>query len=204
MKRTAHPRRKPNLYVIAGPNGAGKTTFARKFLPGYENCFEFVNADLIAGGLSPFSPERASIQAGRIMLEQIQNLSSRRLDFAFETTLSGKSYVSLLKDLKAKGYHIHLVYLWLSDVSLAIERIADRVRKGGHNIPEATVRRRFHKSLTNFFQIYEPLIDAWTIFDNSSSQPKMVAFKEGGRLKILDQDIFSLFLKEKDAHEKKK
>ena len=204
MKKAPKGRRRPNLYVIAGPNGAGKTTFARKFLPKYENCFEFVNADLIAGGLSPFSPENASIQAGRIMLEQIQHLSSRLLDFAFETTLSGKSYVPLLKDLKAKGYHIHLVYLWLSDVSLAIERIADRVRKGGHNIPEATVRRRFHKSLTNFIQIYEPLMDAWTIFDNSSNQPRRVAFKEGDRLKILDPDIFAHFLKEKEAHEKKK
>ena len=97
-----------------------------------------------------------------------------------------------------------MVYLWLSDVSLAIERIADRVRKGGHNIPEATVRRRFHKSLTNFIQIYEPLMDAWTIFDNSSNQPRRVAFKEGDRLKILDPDIFAHFLKEKEAYEKKK
>jgi predicted ABC-type ATPase len=204
MKRAAAGGRKPNLYIIAGPNGAGKTTFARKFLPKYEKCMEFVNADLIAGGLSPFSPERAAIQAGRIMLEQIQTLSARRLDFAFETTLAGKSYVGFLKDLKAKGYHVHLVYLWLRDVKLALERIADRVRKGGHNIPEATVRRRFHKSLANFFDLYEPLMNAWTIFDNSSDKPKRIAYKEGGRLRIVDSEMFAGLLKEKGTHGKKK
>src|SRR5512136_1462155 len=150
---------RPRLYVIAGPNGAGKTTFALEFLPNYAKTFEFINADLIAGGLSPFVPERAAIKAGRIMLEQIQILSSRRKDFGFETTLSGKGYVSLFKDLKKKGYEIHLFFLWIPNPELAIERIADRVRRGGHKIPEDIVRRRFDRGLKNFFQIYRPLVD---------------------------------------------
>jgi len=136
-------RKNPVCYIIAGPNGAGKTTFARKFLPEYVKCLDFINADLIAGGISPFVPEKAAIQAGRIMIEQIQHLAESRRDFGFETTLSGKSYANLLHKLKGKGYRIHLFFLWLPSADLAIERIADRVRKGGHNIPEEVVRRRF-------------------------------------------------------------
>jgi len=111
--------RRPNLYIIAGPNGAGKTTFARKFLPQYVECLEFVNADFIAGGLSPFAPERASIHAGRLMLEQIHSLTERRLDFGFETTFSGKTYVKLLQEMKKGGYLIYIFFLWISNVKLA-------------------------------------------------------------------------------------
>jgi len=125
---------RPNLYIVAGPNGAGKTTFAREFLPNYAECLEFVNADLIAGGLSPFYPERAAIRAGRLMLEQIRLLASQDRDFGFETTLSGKTYVRLLTNLKAQGYRIHLYFLWIKNVDIAIERIADRVRRGGHSV----------------------------------------------------------------------
>jgi predicted ABC-type ATPase len=128
---------RPNLYIIAGPNGAGKTTFARKFLPQYVECLEFVNADFIAGGLSPFAPERAAIHAGRLMLEQIHSLTERGLDFGFETTLSGKTYVKLLQEMKRRGYFIHIFFLWITDVELALERIKLRVRNGGHHIPEA-------------------------------------------------------------------
>ena len=149
-------RKNPVCYIIAGPNGAGKTTFARKFLPEYVKCLDFINADLIAGGISPFVPEKAAIQAGRIMIEQIQHLAESRRDFGFETTLSGKSYANLLHKLKGKGYRIHLFFLWLPNADLAIERIADRVRKGGHTIPEGVVRRRFHKGLNNFIKIYRP------------------------------------------------
>ena len=171
-------KKEPNLYIIAGPNGAGKTTFARKFLPDYVKCLEFINADLIAGGLSPFVPERAAIRAGRIMVEQIQSLSAQRRDFGFETTLSGKTYVKLFEELKEKGYRINLFFLWIGNADLAIERIADRVRKGGHNIPENVVRRRFAKGLTNFSNLYRPILDSWFIFDNSKATPKLVAFEK--------------------------
>jgi predicted ABC-type ATPase len=147
--------RRPNLYIIAGPNGAGKTTLARKFLPQYAECLEFVNADLIAGGLSPFAPERAAILGGRLMLEQIHSLAERGLDFGFETTLSGKTYVKLLRDMKKRGYLIHILFLWITNVELALERIELRVRNGGHHIPETIVRRRFSRSLSNFFRFYQ-------------------------------------------------
>lgn len=193
-----HKQRGPNLYVIAGPNGAGKTTFAHKFLPQYVECLDFVNADLIAGGLSPFDPEKAAIQAGRLMLEQIHSFGKRRLDFGFETTLSGKTYVKLLKDLKKKGYLIHLFFLWISNVKLALERIELRVRNGGHHIPKDIVLRRFDRSLPNFFRFYQPLADSWVIFDNSKDIPKMIAFEESGKLEILDQDLFDIILKSKE------
>jgi len=186
---------RPNLYIIAGPNGAGKTTFARKFLPQYVECLEFVNADFIAGGLSPFAPERAAIHAGRLMLEQIHSLTERGLDFGFETTLSGKTYVKLLQEMKRRGYFIHIFFLWITDVELALERIKLRVRNGGHHIPEAIVRRRFGRRLLNLLRFYKPLADSWTIFDNSSDVPQMIAFEESGRLEIVDRDLFGLLLK---------
>jgi len=191
--------RKPHLYIIAGPNGAGKTTFARKFLPVYVKCLEFMNVDLIANGLSPFAPDKASLRAGRIMLEQIHSLGNRGLDFGFETTLSGKTYVRLLKDLKkGRGYHIHLFFLWISSVKLALERIELRVQHGGHSIPETVVRRRFGRSLPNFLRFYKPLADSWTIFDNSGDVPKMIAFEELGKIEIVDPDLFGTLLKYKE------
>jgi len=191
-------KKEPNLYIIAGPNGAGKTTFARKFLPDYVKCLEFINADLIAGGLSPFVPERAAIRAGRIMVEQIQSLSAQRRDFGFETTLSGKTYVKLFEELKEKGYRINLFFLWIGNADLAIERIADRVRKGGHNIPENVVRRRFAKGLTNFSNLYRPILDSWFIFDNSKATPKLVAFEKSGKREILDPEVFDKIFKSEE------
>ena len=196
MKRTS---RRPNLYIIAGPNGAGKTTFARKFLPQYVKCLEFVNADLIATGLSPFVPERAAIHAGRLMLEQIHSLAGHGLDFGFETTLSGKTYVKLLQGMKKGGYLVHIFFLWITNVKLALERIELRVRNGGHAIPEAIVRRRFGRSLPNFLRFYKPLADSWTIFDNSRDVPKMIAFEESGKIEILDPDLFETLLKHKEG-----
>ena len=191
--------RKPHLYIIAGPNGAGKTTFARKFLPDYVKCLEFVNVDLIANGLSPFAPDKASLRAGRIMLEQIHSLGNRGVDFGFETTLSGKTYVRLLKDLEnRKGYRIHLFFLWISSVELALERIELRVQHGGHSVPETVVRRRFDKGLYNFFHFYQPIIDSWAMFDNSGDIPKMIAYEESGKLKILDPRIYNMLLKYKE------
>ena len=190
--------RRPNLYIIAGPNGAGKTTFARKFLPQYAECLEFVNADLIAGGLSPFAPERAAILGGRLMLEQIHSLAERGLDFGFETTLSGKTYVKLLQDMRKRVYLIHIFFLWITNVKLALERIELRIRNGGHHIPESIVRRRFDRSLPNFLHFYKPLADSWAIFDNSGDAPKMIAFEESGKLEILDPDLFDILLKYKE------
>ena len=190
--------KKPSLYVIAGPNGSGKTTFSKKFLPDYVECLEFVNVDLIAKGLSPFTPGRAMLQAGRIMLEQIHSLGNHGIDFGFETTLAGKTYLKLLNELKQKGYSIHLFFLWIKSVKLALERIELRVQQGGHSIPEATVRRRFRRGILNFFHEYQPIVDSWVIFDNSEDIPKMIAFKESGKLEILDSASFDMLLKYKD------
>lgn len=181
----------PNVYIVAGPNGAGKTTFAREFLPNYVKCLEFANADLIAEGISPFSPEQAAIRAGRLMIEQIHLLANRSSDFGFETTLAGKSYVRLLADLKSKDYRIYLYFLWTDNVDIALERIADRVRRGGHNVPEKTVRRRFNRGLSNLFNIYRPLLDFWVIFDNSKDDPAMIAYEEAGDLELIDPALFS-------------
>jgi len=185
---------RPNLYIIAGPNGAGKTTFARKFLPDYAKCLEFVNVDLIASGLSPFDPERAALKAGRIMLEQIHSLAERGVDFGFETTLSGKTYVKVLEEVNKRGYLIHIFFLWISDVELALERIRLRVRNGGHHIPEDVVRRRFIRSLPNFLRIYKPLANSWVIFDNSGDIPRMIAIEESGKIEILDRDLFNILI----------
>ena len=152
---------------------------------------EFVNADLIAGGLSPFAPEKAAIHAGRIMLERIHSLAERGIDFGFETTLSGRTYIRLFQCLKKRGYRIHLFFLWLNSLRLALERIEIRVEQGGHDIPEMIVRRRFNRSLSNFVELYRPLADSWTIFDNSGEIPRVVAFEEFGELRIVDLDIFS-------------
>jgi len=181
----------PNLYIVAGPNGAGKTTFAREFLPNYAECSEFVNADLIAGGLSPFYPERVAIRAGRLMLEQMRLLAGQNRDFGFETTLAGKSYVHFLTNLKAQGYRIHLYFLWIKNVDIAIERIADRVRRGGHSVPEDIVRRRFSRGIPNFFNLYRSLLDFWVIFDNSTEDPVMIAYEEDGDLRITDPALLS-------------
>jgi predicted ABC-type ATPase len=186
-----------HLYIITGPNGAGKTTFARRFLPDYARCFEFVNVDLIASGLSPFDPERAALKAGRIVVEQIHSLAKRGVDFGFESTLSGKTYVRFLQGVKKGGYSIHIFFLWINDVELALERIKLRVRNGGHAIPEATVRRRFGRSLANFLRVYKPFADSWTIFDNSGNVPEMIAFEESGKIEILDSDLFNNLLKYK-------
>jgi predicted ABC-type ATPase len=156
------------LHIIAGPNGAGKTTFAREFLPFYADCREFVNANLIAQGLSPFDPQAASIRAGRLMLERISELSTRRLTFGFETTLAGKTYLNLITRLKNEGYIVNLYFLWLQSVDTAISRVAERVSLGGHNIPEDIIRRRYKVGISNFFSFYQSIVDNWMLFDGSS------------------------------------
>ncbi len=164
-----------HIYVIAGPNGSGKTTFAQEFLPHYAKCETFINADLIAKGISPFSPTSAALRAGRLLLEQIDIYVTKGIDFAFETTLSGVTYLSRFRELKKEGYSIHLFFLWIPDVKLSLARVASRVRMGGHDIPEKVIKRRFHRGLKNFFTVYRPVLDAWLLFDNSGSKPKAIA-----------------------------
>lgn len=181
--------KKPILFIIAGPNGSGKTTFAREFLPKYAKCNNFINADLIAQGLSPFAPHTAAIHAGRLVLKQIQDFSVKKVDFGFETTLSGKTYLSLIRDLQKNGYFVRLFFLWVPDPNLSLARIHERVALGGHNVPKADVLRRFERSISNFLNVYEPALDAWDLFDNSASHPRLIA-KKNGALEILDQQLF--------------
>jgi len=167
--------RQPNLYIVAGPNGAGKSTFARLFLPDFADCREFVNADLIAAGLSPFNPEGQAIQAGRLMLERIESLAKARIDFGFETTLAGRGWVPLLERLREQGYRLTLFFLWLPSQDLAVSRVQERVRAGGHSIPEEVIRRRFVRGLKNLFEIYQPILDGWVLFDGSCAEPLLIS-----------------------------
>ena len=179
-----------NVYVIAGPNGSGKTTFARLFLPKYAKCPNFVNADLIAQGLAPFKPSNVAIKAGRLVLTEIDEFAGHGADFAFETTLSGKSYARLFSELKAKGYSLNLFFLWIPSPELAIARIKDRVREGGHNVPDHDVRRRFVRGLRNFFGLYERMFDTWMLFDNSKARPILAAKRQKGGREIIDEELF--------------
>ncbi len=184
----------PQLRVIAGPNGSGKTTFVRTFLPRYAPVRNFVNADLIAAGLSPFAPERAALQAGRLMLGEIRRLAAEKADFAFETTLSGRTYEAMLREFRAQGYRIFLYFLWLPDVSMNLERVAGRVREGGHNIPDDDVRRRYRRGIQNFLTVYRQLADFWIVFDNSGLWPREVAFAIGTEATILDEEAYQRFV----------
>lgn len=188
--------RQPNLYVVAGPNGAGKSTFARLFLPEYADCREFVNADLIAAGLSPFNPESLAIQAGRLMLERIESLAEARVDFGFETTLAGKSWLPLLLRLRERGYRLHLFFLWVPGPELALNRIEERVRAGGHSVPEEVVRRRLTRGLRNFFQVYTPIFDAWAVFDSSRKTPELLALSVSDLRLVFDRELFARIQKE--------
>lgn len=182
----------PNLYIIAGCNGAGKTTASYTILPEILDCKEFVNADNIAAGLSPFNPERVALEAGRIMLSRIHDLLEERADFAFETTLSTRSYVSLIKDAKEKGYDVTLLYLWLDSPDHAIKRVAKRVAKGGHHIPDDVVKRRYYRGIKNLIQLYTPLCDKWLVFDNMDVEPQVVAKHDEFGEAVLNDEIWSI------------
>lgn len=164
----------PRCVLIAGPNGAGKTTFAREFLPREAGILHFVNADLIAGGLSPLKPELAALAAGRLVLAELDRLAAGRHDFAFESTLAGVAYVNRLKRWKAAGYRIEMIFLCLSSPRLALRRIAERVKEGGHDVPRADVLRRFERGWANFVLHYRVLADAWEVYDNSGDQPRLL------------------------------
>ena len=166
--------RTPRCIVIAGPNGAGKTTFAREFLPRGAGVVHFVNADLIAAGLSPFRPALVALSAGRLVLRELDRLAASRTDFAFESTLSGRNYAGRIQRWKQTGYRIEIVFLRLTSPALALRRIAARVRQGGHDVPKADVLRRFDRGWTNFETAYRPLADAWAVYDNSGPFPVLL------------------------------
>ena len=166
------------VIIIAGPNGAGKTTFAREFLPNEAGCPVFVNADLIAAGLAPFAPETAAVQAGRLMLQELSRHFAARENFAFETTLAGRGYVHHIRAWQAAGYRVKLIFLQLDSPEEAIARVAQRVRQGGHAIPEATIRRRFAAGRENFERLYAPLVDAWALYDNAGATPVLLDWSE--------------------------
>ncbi|MDY6973945.1 MAG: zeta toxin family protein [Thermodesulfobacteriota bacterium] len=158
-------------YIIGGPNGAGKTTFANEFLPVEADCLNFINADLIAQGLSPYQPIKMAVEAGRLMIQHINECVRRNESFAFETTFSGKGYVKKINEWKKKKYEIIIYFLKLASVEVCIERVKLRVAQGGHNVPEQDIRRRFERSWDNFNTLYKPLADSWIIFDTSGNMP---------------------------------
>jgi predicted ABC-type ATPase len=171
--------RQPQILIFAGPNGAGKSTFAQEFLPAEAQCLRFLNADLIAQGLSPFAPEEVAVQAGKLLLGQLEECIARRESVAFETTLSGKGWTRHIPRWQALGYFVRLYFLRLPDAGFARERVRLRVSEGGHDIPEATVESRFHAGLRHFTEVYQPLVDWWMLFDGSTSTP--VLLEEGSR-----------------------
>lgn len=185
----------PELFIIAGPNGAGKTTASYSILPAKLGITQFVNADEIARGLSPFSPESVAIQAGKIMLKRIKDLIQQKVDFAFETTLSTKSYVNLVQEAKASNYNVTLVFFFLDSPELAIDRVRIRMSEGGHSIPEDTVRRRFKRGLNNFMNLYLRIVYSWMVFDNSKNLINFVA--EGSKneeVNIFNIDVWNKML----------
>jgi len=185
-----------NLYIIAGCNGAGKTTASFTILPEILDCKEFVNADEIAKGLSPFQPEKVSFEAGRIMLNRIDELLKLNENFAFETTLSTKSYKNKIKEARKKGYRITLLFFWLQNIELAKERVRIRVFEGGHNIEPEVIERRYIRGIINLFDIYLPIVDGALIFDNSEGKHELLADKQiDGLLNILNKEKFNLLEK---------
>ena len=164
-----------HLYIISGPNGAGKTTASYTILPRILECREFVNADEIARGLSPFNPESVAIEAGRLMLSRIKELLSHNETFSLETTLATRSYFRLIEQAHRQGYDVTLLYFWLNSPELAKRRVAERVSKGGHNIPTDIIHRRYYEGINNLFQIYMPIVDTWIIADNSNQPREVIA-----------------------------
>jgi predicted ABC-type ATPase len=181
----------PTVIVIAGPNGAGKSTAAPVLLPRTLGVLEFVNADVIARGLSAFQSESVAMQAGRIMLQRLEELAANRMNFAFETTLSSRTFAPWLEKLRASGYSFVLLYLWLPDSEMAITRVLERVRQGGHNVPEDTIRRRYRRGLVNFFTLYQGIADEWHFYDNSvAKRPCLLASGSGTEEEIFFPDVW--------------
>lgn len=178
------------LYIISGPNGAGKTTASLEILPELIKCEEFVNADEIARGISPFNPESVAIEAGRIQLERIKMLINKGADFSIETTLATKSYKNLIRHAQLEGYDVELLFFWLPSPDAAIERVKKRVSEGGHNIPHDTIVRRYRNGLKNLFNIYIPIVNSWSIINNFEVGSQYIATGQCGCVKIFNNDLF--------------
>lgn len=186
----------PQVIVIAGPNGAGKTTLAPFLLRDKLGLLEYVNADPIALGLSGFAPRGVAIEAGRVMLKRLNDLARQRRNFAFETTLAARSYCKWIDELRDTGYAFQLMFVWLRSPDLAVERVRERVRMGGHFVPEEVIRRRHAGGLKNFWRLYQPLADAWSVYDNSAS-PETLPIASGGKratFTVRDEDSWNNFL----------
>ena len=186
----------PICRIIAGPNGAGKTTFALKYLPEVARCRAFVNADLIAAGLSPLAPEQHLMAASRLFLSEVGQHIRERRDFAFETTLAGRGYLRLVQRLRADGWRVELIYLALPTLEMSMLRVAERVAHGGHSIPQADIERRFPRSLHNLFEVYSGAVDVTRCFLNSSETPQLVFVQRGGVRSILNTSVFEQLLSE--------
>lgn len=182
----------PNLYIISGCNGAGKTTASYTMLPEMVNCREFINADEIAKGLSPFQPEKAAIQAGRLMIMRMNEMLKLKEDFAIETTLATKSYVKFIQKAQSEGYYTTLLYFWLNSPELAFKRVQERVKSGGHNVPQEVIRRRYKAGKDNLFSLYTPITDYWMVIDNSVNPFQLIV--EGKKNKVIcthNQDTYN-------------
>jgi predicted ABC-type ATPase len=183
----------PTAIVLAGVNGAGKTTASRSLLANTLNVMTFVNADVIAQGLSGFDPDAAAVRAGRIMLGQLEDLAARQANFAFETTLAGRFFAGWLNSLRESAYDVHLFYFWLQSVDVAIARVAARVTKGGHHIPDSTIRRRYGRSVRNLFEAYMPVVNSWKVYDNSVAGLPALAAEgvRGAKETVYDPETWS-------------
>jgi predicted ABC-type ATPase len=170
----SQPTQPTRALILAGPNGSGKTTFAREFLPAEGNCPTFINADLIAEGLSPLCPESVAIEASRLMLDRVRQMVAKRLSFAVETTLAGRAYLRMIREWQSFGYQVELIFLQLPSGEMAVERVRHRVAQGGHDIPEADIRRRFDRGVYNLRQHYQRVVDTWQVFDASQWPPVLV------------------------------
>lgn len=184
----------PDLYIISGCNGSGKTTASYTILPEILNCMEFVNADNIAHGLSPFNPESVALKSGRIMLKRIRELIVAQVDFAFETTLSTRSYVSLVEQAQQAGYKVSLLYFWLASPELAIARVAKRVSNGGHHIPAEVIRRRYYRGIYNLYKLYMPVCDQWTVIANMDLSPQVIAKYDNSGKMIFNKNTWDTMI----------
>ncbi len=182
----------PQIYVIAGPNGSGKTTSAYTLLPELLDCYEYVNADSVAAALSPFNQDNVAMQAGRLMLERIQNLANNSKSFSFETTLASRSFIPFLNKCITKGYKVTILYLWLESPDIAINRVRSRVAQGGHDIPQDIIIRRYYRSLYNFITFYSKIAHNWYLLDNSGKYSDLIACKlENQTLNIIDENLWN-------------
>jgi predicted ABC-type ATPase len=188
----------PVVYVIAGPNGAGKTTFAREFLPS-ARVVEFLNADLLAAGLSPLQPGTMAVRSARLLLSRWRELLALRRDFAFESTLSGRTYAGMLRSARAAGYEVRLCYLWLPNVRISLRRVRQRVRMGGHDVPEADLRRRFLPGLRNLFSLYLPLADEALLFNAAGNPPQLIARWKGPTALLVKPKLYDHIQKQIEA-----